>query len=108
MEYVPLRAAVRGTAAAGVEWLVNDKNGNDVKTAEARLIASRIRQLVDCEVVRDPETGKCRPCTFSDIAILARSRLVLRGLERVSDSTGSPSTTARRATSRTGRRSWTS
>jgi ATP-dependent exoDNAse (exonuclease V) beta subunit len=82
VDYVPLRAAVRGTAAAGVEWLVNDKNGNDVKAAEARLVASRIRQLIDREVVRDPETGRCRPCTYSDIAILARSRLVLRGLEK--------------------------
>ena len=81
VEYVPLRAAVGRTPAGGLEWLVNDKNGNDVKLAEARLIASRIRQLVDSEVVRDPETGKCRPCQYSDVAILARTRSVLRGLE---------------------------
>ncbi len=81
VEYVSLRSAVARTAAGGLEWLVNDKNGNDVKRAEARLIASRIRQLVDSEVVRDPDTGKCRPCQFSDIAILARTRSVLRGLE---------------------------
>ncbi|MBT8478466.1 MAG: UvrD-helicase domain-containing protein, partial [Gemmatimonadetes bacterium] len=80
VEYVPLRPAVERTVAGGLEWLVNDKNGDDVKTAEARLIASRIRQLVEYEVVRDPETGKCRPCLFSDIAILARTRSVLRGL----------------------------
>ena len=81
VEYVPLRAAVERTPAGGLEWLVNDKNGNDVKLAEARLVASRIRELVDSEVVRDPDTGKCRPCQFSDIAILARTRSVLRGLE---------------------------
>ena len=81
VEYVPLRSAVERTAAGGLEWLVNDKNGSDVKLAEARLIASRIRQLVESEVVRDPETGKCRPCQYSDIAILARTRSVLRGLE---------------------------
>ena len=81
VDYVPLRSAVEPTAAGGLEWLVNDKNGNDVKVAEARLIASRIRQLVASELIRDPETGKCRPCTYSDIAILARSRRVLRGLE---------------------------
>lgn len=81
VDYVPLRSAVDPTAAGGLEWLVNDKNGNDVKVAEARLIASRIRQLVASELIRDPETGRCRPCTYSDIAILARSRSVLRGLE---------------------------
>jgi len=81
VEYVPLHPALERTPAGGLEWLVNDRNGNDVKVAEARLIASRIRQLVDYEVVRDPETGRCRPCRFSDIAILARTRSVLRGLE---------------------------
>jgi len=81
VDYVPLRPAVRETAAAGVEWLVNDRNGNDVKAAEARLIASRIRQLADGGLVRDPESGRLRACRFSDIAILARTRDVLRGLE---------------------------
>jgi len=81
VDYVPLRAAVRPTAAAGLEWLVNDANGNDVKEAEALLVASRIRQLVQDEVVRDPETGRCRPCRYSDIAILARGRAALRDLE---------------------------
>jgi ATP-dependent exoDNAse (exonuclease V) beta subunit len=81
VEYVPLRSALERTPAAGLEWLVNEKNGNDVKAAEARLIASRIRQLANGDVIRDPETGKCRPCRYSDIAILARTRVVLRGLE---------------------------
>jgi len=78
---VELRSALPATAAAGVEWLVNDKNGNDVKESEARLIASRIRQLEGTAVVRDPESGKSRPCRFGDIAVLARTRDVLRGLE---------------------------
>jgi ATP-dependent exoDNAse (exonuclease V) beta subunit len=81
VDYVELRSALPATAAAGLEWLVNDKNGNDVKESEARLIASRIRQLEGTTVVRDPESGKLRPCRFSDIAILARTREVLRGLE---------------------------
>jgi ATP-dependent exoDNAse (exonuclease V) beta subunit len=81
VDYVPLHSALERTPAAGLEWLVNDKNGNDVKTAEARLVASRIRQLASDEVIRDPETGKCRPCRYSDIAILARTRSVLRRLE---------------------------
>jgi ATP-dependent exoDNAse (exonuclease V) beta subunit len=81
VDYVPLRDAVAGTPAGRLEWLVNEGSGRDAKTAEGRLIASRIRQIVGHELVRDPETGRCRPAAFSDIAILARTRAVLRDLE---------------------------
>jgi len=81
VDYVALRDAVRATPAGGLEWLVNDGNGGDAKVEEARLVASRIRQIVGREVVRDPETGRLRPCRFSDVAILARTRATLRSLE---------------------------
>ena len=81
VDYVPLRDAVKGTPAGGLEWLVNEGGGSDAKLAEGRLIASRIRQIVGQELVRDPENGRCRPAAFSDVAILARTRAALRDLE---------------------------
>jgi ATP-dependent exoDNAse (exonuclease V) beta subunit len=81
VDYVELRSALVPTAAGGLEWLANDRNGNDVKDAEGRLVASRIRRLVDGATIRDPESGRHRACRFGDVAILARTREALRGIE---------------------------
>lgn len=82
VEYAELRAARPPTAAAGTEWLVVDeKKKADATEAEARLVASRIRDLVGRTPVQDPEDGRLRPCAYRDIAVLGRTRDALSGIE---------------------------
>ncbi len=41
---------------------------------EARLIAGRIRALMEEETIRDPGSGRERPCRYADFAVLLRAR----------------------------------
>ncbi len=82
VEYSELRSARGPSAVGAVEWLANDgKGAGELAAAEGRLIASRIRDLVGRELVLDPDDGRMRPCEFRDIAILARTREALAGVE---------------------------
>ncbi|MFQ5745859.1 MAG: UvrD-helicase domain-containing protein [Gemmatimonadota bacterium] len=84
VEYEPLTAAIDPVpGAGGTEWLAVDGGANEEERAraEGRLIASRINRLVRGGVVRDPESGRGRPCTLRDIAILVRKRKGLDVLE---------------------------
>lgn len=69
-DLVPFRAS--GTA--GVEWLQPE----DTKQ-ECAWVAARIEQLVGRVDVTDPRTGERRPCRYSDIAVLYRTRTQLPG-----------------------------
>ncbi len=82
VDYQPLVAARPPNAAAGLEWLATDDGGSasERRSAEARLVASRIRQLIRNTEVEGKE-GQLRPCKASDIAVLARKRLNLSELE---------------------------
>lgn len=54
--------------------LGEDEDAPDKTALEARLVATRIRQLIDSGFpVRDKETGALRPVTLGDIVILLRS-----------------------------------
>ncbi|MEE9208533.1 MAG: UvrD-helicase domain-containing protein [Gemmatimonadota bacterium] len=82
VDYQPLVAARRPTAAAGLEWLAADHGGPvaERRLADARMVASRVRQLIrDAEVEGDD--GQLRPCRATDIAVLARKRVTLSELE---------------------------
>lgn len=53
--------------------LTEDEEENDA-SMEARVIATRIRQLMEHGQVYDPKTGNYRPMQYGDIAILLRSQ----------------------------------
>ena len=62
-----------GTEDYTTELLLLDKTEEDVKKAEAVMVAGRIKQLVDTFQVTDKETGNLRPAKFGDIVVLLRS-----------------------------------
>jgi ATP-dependent helicase/nuclease subunit A len=71
-DLVPFRADVTG----GVEWLQPDPKD------ECAWVAARIEQLVGSVDVTDPDTRERRPCRYSDIAVLYRTRTQLPGYLR--------------------------
>ncbi len=62
-----------GTDDYTTELLLLDKAQEDVKKAEAVMVAGRIKQLVGKFQVTDKETGKLRQAKFGDIVVLLRS-----------------------------------
>ncbi len=59
--------------ADGSDPLLEEESGEDAKRLEAKLVAGRIRELMDSQCVTDKETGALRPVRYSDIVILLRS-----------------------------------
>lgn len=55
------------------ELLVLESEEEEVKKAEAIMVADRIRELVGNFEVLDKESGKLRPAKFSDIVVLLRT-----------------------------------
>ena len=55
------------------ELLLLEKIEEDVKKAEASMVAGRIRQLVGSFQVTDKESGMLRPARYKDIVVLLRS-----------------------------------
>ena len=55
------------------ELLLLEKPEEDVKKAEAAMVADRIRQLVGNFRITDKESGKLRPAEYRDIVVLLRS-----------------------------------
>ena len=55
------------------ELLVLENEGDEVKKAEAGMVAERIHQLVGKFEITDKETGRLRPAKYSDIVVLLRS-----------------------------------
>lgn len=55
------------------ELLLLKKTEEDVKKAEASMVAARIRQMVGNFLVTDKETGKLRPARYQDVVVLLRS-----------------------------------
>lgn len=81
--YRPLRAHRRGGAGQGVEWLDCSSAGTtaDRQDLEARLVVSRIRELLaDGQVAAGPD--EARPVRPRDIAVLARTRKALDPVDR--------------------------
>ena len=62
-----------GESDYSTELLILDKTEEDVKQAEALMVAGRIKQLVGKFQVTDKETGKLRPAGYGDIVVLLRS-----------------------------------
>ncbi|GFN23649.1 helicase-exonuclease AddAB subunit AddA [Thermanaeromonas sp. C210] len=58
---------------AGPEGEEPDEEEPEAVQAEARLVARRIRELLEDTRVWDPATGSCRPLAYRDIAVLLRS-----------------------------------
>jgi ATP-dependent exoDNAse (exonuclease V) beta subunit len=83
VRYQALVANRPETVAGGLEWLAADSGGNVAERleAEGKLIASRIRQLVGDATVFDPEKDEYRSCRYRDIAVLARKKKILTGIE---------------------------
>lgn len=63
----------KGTDDYTTELLLLEKTQEEVKKAEAVMVAGRIKQLVGKFQVTDKETGKLRPARFGDIVVLLRS-----------------------------------
>lgn len=55
------------------ELLILDQTEEEVKKAEAQMVAGRIKQLVGKFQVTDKESGNLRPAKFGDIVVLLRS-----------------------------------
>lgn len=53
--------------------LLEDTDFSDKKTLEAKMVAEKIRQLMETQLVTDKATGALRPVRYSDIVILLRS-----------------------------------
>ncbi len=88
--YSPLVAARSPGVGEGIDWLdcaVESGDSDDVNLHEARLVVSRIRQLLETGRVADSKSGATRDVQCRDIAVLARTRagldLVDRSLRRV-------------------------
>ncbi|TFG66009.1 MAG: hypothetical protein E4H28_02970 [Gemmatimonadales bacterium] len=88
--YSPLVAERAASPGEGVDWLdctVEDGKTSDINAQEARLVVSRIRQLLKEGRVTDPRSTAGRTVRCRDIAVLARTRagldLVERGLREV-------------------------
>ena len=82
--YVHLQVGVEGAPAAPIDWLVpaEGKNAQQQRDSQGRLIARRIRRLVQAGTpVRDPDRGELRPCHLGDIAVLYRGRTGLEAIE---------------------------
>jgi ATP-dependent exoDNAse (exonuclease V) beta subunit len=78
--YTPLQAYRSEAPGQGVDWLdctVEGGTRSDRAALEARLVASRVRSLLDGEKLRDPRTLELRGVEARDIAILARTRRAL-------------------------------
>jgi len=71
VEYTPLRAA-RSHAGGIVEWIQVD--GGERREAEAAHVAHRISEMVGTTEIVDPKSRQPRPCRYSDIAVLYRTR----------------------------------
>jgi ATP-dependent exoDNAse (exonuclease V) beta subunit len=69
-DLVPFRTA----ETAAVEWLQPGEPKD-----ECAWVAARIEQIVGHVEVSDPDTGELRPCRYSDIAVLYRTRTQLPG-----------------------------
>jgi len=78
--YSSLVAARPAGLGEGIDWLdctVEDGRTRDVNLQEARLVVSRIRQLLESGRVADPDSGAVRAVSCRDIAVLARTRVGL-------------------------------
>ncbi len=73
----PFRAAADDAPAVEVLLppAIEDGNVEDYRTAEAELLATHLRRLVDDpqQTIEDPETGQPRPIRYADIALLFRT-----------------------------------
>lgn len=88
--YTPLVPGVPETSTAALEWLASE-NRKESKTGkitvkadvgvEAEHTAARIREMVGRELVIDPDSGQPRPVAYRDVAVLYRTRSVLRDFE---------------------------
>ena len=82
VSYSALEPARDAAPHQGVEWLVSSGTAEERRTAEAELVAARIRQIVvdeargdtDGITIIDPGTGAPRLCRYRDVAILFRTR----------------------------------
>ena len=83
VSYQALVANRPETVAGGLEWLAADSEGKVAERleAEGKLIGSRIRQLVGTVTVFDPDEDEYRTCRYGDIAVLARKKKILTGIE---------------------------
>jgi ATP-dependent exoDNAse (exonuclease V) beta subunit len=80
--YGDLEPARHPTRAAGLEWLVNDGGTRkEWSEEEGRMVASHIQRLVGRAQVVDPDTREPRICERRDVAIIARTRRALSGIE---------------------------
>ena len=59
--------------ADGDDELLEDSAADDKKLLEARMIAKRIKELMETQLVTDKATGELRPVQYSDMVILLRS-----------------------------------
>ena len=57
----------------GSDELLEESDTSDKKLLEAKMVANRIRKMMDGQLVTDKESGELRPVRYSDIVILLRS-----------------------------------
>lgn len=83
VDYADLVPGVADHEGAAVEWLEADGGDATAKrTAEAKQVAARVREMVGRTFVRDPDTEEIRPLAHRDVAVLYRARTGLELFEK--------------------------
>ncbi len=92
IDYADLEPGVPPSSHSGVEWLIPAEGTvSEVRASAARHVVARIRELVKGrETISDPDTGERRPCQYSDIGVLYRSRTGLEYFETALSEAGIP------------------
>ena len=72
-EYPDTDATAEVLVFDGSDELLEESGVEDKKLLEAKLVAEKIRQLMDQQLVTDKESGNLRKLHYSDIVILLRS-----------------------------------